>query len=536
MIRSKCPRCKARLKAPDSYVGQPAKCPKCGSMSRVPQVAPAAAAAGARPKAPARGPKGALGAELASIADEALGGKPAARKSASGLTAAVPAKQARAGLKAPARPTRAPARRRQSMVGLYITLAGLVAIIGLGYFLFSNFTARQRKEDSLAAVKTLIQQAETTFEQGEYDKAMELYQAAIDQVQVHKTRYSDSSLDERVAEIESFMAYTHAQRDVDGILQKAKAAQKQQQYQVAQSFYQQVESAAKRYHDESTDKRVREKMVEYQRLAKEALASDEITMGAQNLVQYDGQWVTPEVRTRMVMAKRSMAYFEGEWRKISDIEKIKAQRAAAKAAKAKAAKAKTTQVAKAKAKAPAKRPKRPARPKAPAMDPNQDVWMFDDFEHGKILWRVQSWACPGELSLNKRGKTTELKLAYTRTGGDKCAVQRGIPVSWPFESRDELVLDANNEGKASFQLSIAFFTNQGRGFYETTGKNIRTGAQKDLVFDLRSKRFKCAETGWAHKAPLNGPEAVSAVVLMIYPRSAGVVSFDNVRFTKKGKK
>jgi len=163
------------------------------------------------------------------------------------------------------------------------------------------------------------------------------------------------------------------------------------------------------------------------------------------------------------------------------------------------------------------------------------VWVLDDFETPRIQWRVESWACPGKTSLVKKGKNTQLKLEYTRTGGDKCAMRRYIPISWPFESRDEILIDVTNEGKATFQMTLAFFTKNGKGFYETTGQRVPPGEKKNVMYDLRSKRFKCAETGWANKSPLMGPETVTSVVLMVYPNTPGTIVIDNVRLVKKGK-
>ena len=125
-------------------------------------------------------------------------------------------------------------------------------------------------------------------------------------------------------------------------------------------------------------------------------------------------------------------------------------------------------------------------------------------------------------------------LQYKKEGSsDKCAVQRAIPLPWPFESRDQMVLDVYNENKSGVNLAMAFFTNHGRGFYESTGKYIKKGANKDVTYDLRSTKFKCAATGWNYGSPLKNPEAVNSVVLMIYPRSSGIVTFDNIRFVKK---
>jgi len=99
-----------------------------------------------------------------------------------------------------------------------------------------------------------------------------------------------------------------------------------------------------------------------------------------------------------------------------------------------------------------------------------------------------------------------------------------------------LLMDVHNEGKGAFNLAISIFTRGGYGFYESTGRYIKKGSNKDVMFDLRSERFKSAQTGWAYKTAIKDPSATTAIVLMIYPRAPGVVHIDNVRFVKVKKK
>ena len=52
---------------------------------------------------------------------------------------------------------------------------------------------------------------------------------------------------------------------------------------------------------------------------------------------------------------------------------------------------------------------------------------------------------------------------------------------------------------------------------------------KSVSFDLRSKRFKCAASSWTHKAAIQNPETVESILLCVYPRVSGSVTFDNIR-------
>lgn len=549
MIRSICPKCKTELKAPDAYAGQSAQCPTCGTTLRVPKLAlttakgasvsagAAGVATGARrattpptkPKpAPAPKPRSSLAAELDSIADAAL--KTSAKKTAAAALTAGPAQAGPSRRSAkPSKPR--PARRKMRFrADVIISIAALLAIGGVVYYLLGQILARKSLDDSRALVNDIIAEADQACQDGQYEEYEALYQKAIQQARKHKKAYQDDSFDDRVKEIQAFLESKQAQQDVWQVVQKAEAARKGNKYDVAKSYYQEVQKKATAYFDANPDAT----MKEYVDRAKKALASDEIRLGSQGYVLHDGKWMTEEEKRGRVMAKRGMVLYKGKWMKREEKDKlIKAEEAQRAAAKAKAA-AKASAKAKAPA-GPAKAAKAPPPPKpaVPAKDPNEKVWMFDDFEHGKVLWPSQSWGDNTTLSLVKSGKSTALKADFTKGKEGKCALQRAIPKPWPFESRDAVLMDVDNKSKGGFQLAIAIFTHGWKGFYESTGVYIKNGMNKDVTFDLRSKRFKCAQSGWAYKSPLNDPDAVSSIVLMIYPRNSGTVNFDNVRFTKK---
>ncbi len=542
MIRAKCPRCQLPVKAPDEYGGRAAQCPKCGTVSRVPAASKSkeksalAAAAVAAPskskrKAAAKA-KPSLGEELSGLAGKKPSKKAARRKAASGLAAAVAAQPKRRGGKLVARtPRQARGRGSSSKTGLYVALAGLVFILGLGGFLWNSFSTKQKRQESYDAVMALVDDAKQACDAGEFEKAEALYADAKKKANLHRRQFMDGSLKEQIDQLKELITVAGYRAEVDGLLAKAGTSRKQTppQYQMAQSYYKQAQRKAEMYYSRTQDA----KLKEYVELAKKELDSDEIRMGSQGRVFYDGKWMTPEAKARLEKIKMGLVFYNNKWMKATEVAKLKAQaRLAAEVAR----KAQLAKRKKKPAKAPTRRPRR-TRPKVLAMDGNADVWMFDDFENQtKPRWRVESWGAPATLSLAKKGKNTVLKVDYTTKGSDKCALRKYIPLQWPFETRDELVLDVNNMSKASVQLTLAFFTKGGKGFYETVGRNIRVGETKNVVYDLRSQRFKCAETGWANKSPLKDPGSVTSMCLMLYPRLAGTITFDNIRFTKKGKR
>ena len=184
------------------------------------------------------------------------------------------------------------------------------------------------------------------------------------------------------------------------------------------------------------------------------------------------------------------------------------------------------------AKPPRKRVPRVLRKRAPRALPTGerlDPLMLDDFEGEEILWKLASWGSPGKLSIVDREGSARLALAYTRTHVDKCVIQRKIGRECEFGKRRRLVLDAYNESAYGLQLTVGFFIGDGKGFYESIGKHVRKGTNRDISFDLMSQRFKCAKSGWANASPLEDRDQVTAMVIFVYPRGPGVVTFDNIR-------
>lgn len=170
----------------------------------------------------------------------------------------------------------------------------------------------------------------------------------------------------------------------------------------------------------------------------------------------------------------------------------------------------------------------------PPADPNAEIWVFDDFESSKITWDIASWGNKGKTALVKEGESTVLKIDYTKQAGDanKLVIQKRIPKSWALSTRDLVVLDLENKGKAALQLAVAFQTRDWAGFYESRGKYIRTGNNKSIMFDLRAKRFKCKDSGWANTSELKRMDEFGYMLIIIYPRESGTVTLDNVRFVR----
>jgi len=163
------------------------------------------------------------------------------------------------------------------------------------------------------------------------------------------------------------------------------------------------------------------------------------------------------------------------------------------------------------------------------------VWMFDDFESGKMQWQRANWGRPAKVTLVKARQSTCMKVEYVTTpkAQTSCVLQRPVPRTWPFESRDQVVLDVVNENESRVQLALAFFEEGHRTFYESRGVRLKKGENIGVTFDLKSSTFKSAKSGWQHTAPIARPQAIMSIMLMIYTPGRGALIVDNIRFVRK---
>lgn len=494
-------------------------------------------AAAAKPAAASAGAKSSLAAELDSIADEVLGQEaPAKRPAAKSLTAgrrpvAKPAGKRKKIKPGKPTPTRPAARKKRSYAGLYIAIIGVAAVGGTIYFLFAQIRTKLQVDGDQTAVSQILAEAENLYEDEEYEEAQKQYEKAILAMKGYKKTHRDGFFDEKLAEIEEFLEKEQAYREVWAVLQNAETARQGSKYIDAKKFYLEAQKKAQSQYQLTKD----ERMEQFVELATKALASDEIRLGSQGWVFYAGKWMAKEEQFAAQMAKQGKKLYKDEWLTQAEIEKLKKAGAAKLAAAIKQRMAARAKAAKGKAPAIKKTVKKPPRPAEPPADPNAEIWMLDDFESSKITWNIASWGNKGTMSLVKAGKSTVLKMDYEKRGGDdnKFVIQKRIPKSWDISSRDQVLFDMKNEGKVAFQLALAFQTRDWEGFYESQGKYIRAGDNKNLMIDLRAKRFKCKETGWAHKSGLSRIKEIGMLLIMIYPKQPGTVTLDNVRFVKK---
>ena len=375
----------------------------------------------------------------------------------------------------------------------------------------SRATARSLSEAQF--VRTLLKEAQQFQAEGDLEQATDRYEFlanSFSPVDPEAVRQAELA----VPELKGLLALVSKKMEsIRLVLQEAETARKDRKYVRAKQLYMEAKREAQSCYELARDRRIQQ-LID---VATKALVTDEVRLGSQGYVFCAGKWMTKEDQLAAEMAKQGKKLYKGEWLTQAAIEKLKqAESAKGTAPAIEKPVGKTTQSA-----------------DLPA-DPNAEIWMLDDFESSKITWGIASWGNKGTMSLLKVGKNTVLKIDYTKRAGDenKFVIQKRIPKSWALSTRDQVVFDLENRGKAPFQLAVAFQTRDWEWFYESPGYYIRTGDNKDLMVDLRAKRFKCKDSGWANTSELKRMDEFGFMLIIIYPRESATVTLDNVRFVR----
>jgi len=150
-------------------------------------------------------------------------------------------------------------------------------------------------------------------------------------------------------------------------------------------------------------------------------------------------------------------------------------------------------------------------------------------------WSSEAWGSSVDVNVgaaeNSNDKLLRVFLAGAEQDKANVMLEQGLDLS----DKKELTLDVYNFGKRAVTVAVAFTTLPGWKFYESTPKTVLpTGkTAKSLVFDLTTNKFKCAETNWRYKSPIQNKNRVGKMYLLIYTRDRGFwVFFNNIRFTQ----
>ena len=111
----------------------------------------------------------------------------------------------------------------------------------------------------------------------------------------------------------------------------------------------------------------------------------------------------------------------------------------------------------------------------------------------------------------------------------KCMVSRSLTPPKDLSKHNAVLVDVTSELKDDCLVSLAMITIDGVTYIESPAATVKPGANRNIVFRLDGKDFKTAASEWKHTAAAGDLSAVSKIVLVIAPKSAGRVRIDNVR-------
>lgn len=157
--------------------------------------------------------------------------------------------------------------------------------------------------------------------------------------------------------------------------------------------------------------------------------------------------------------------------------------------------------------------------------------MLDDFS-GELTWAVETdWADPATLgTVTEKNSTNRVAVVQVIPGPKKkCMVSRSLTPPKDLSKHNAVLVDVTSELKDDCLVSLAMITIDGVTYIESPAATVKPGANRNIVFRLDGKDFKTAASEWKHTAAAGDLSAVSKIVLVIAPKSAGRVRIDNVR-------
>ena len=264
--------------------------------------------------------------------------------------------------------------------------------------------------------------------------------------------------------------------------------------------------------------------------AKAASEDPAVKYPAQGLVDFDGQWVTPEDKKALFEAKmkaEGRQLYKGKW--LTEAE-IHAEKGEVEYKGRWVTKEELEELLKAEVAVKPPTPKPTPKPKPKPLDrtkfrPNAHEWVLDDFDTAGHIWSAVGWpnANPLVLTHVPEGGAGHLKISLPGGKQDKAAIFR--PIRLDFSTRQRLRMDIVNNSGEPLRIAIALQTNT---YYESRWMHLKTGLNKNVTFNLLSGDYKCAATRWSPAARITKLDSVSYLYLLFYNRT-GELQLDNVK-------
>ncbi len=140
-------------------------------------------------------------------------------------------------------------------------------------------------------------------------------------------------------------------------------------------------------------------------------------------------------------------------------------------------------------------------------------------------WRIEKSGAGADLQV----KDAKLDVTYDVTAPaprDKCMLSSSMTLDLSNKKSVVLTVKKTLDVPASLALAVGLADNK---YYESQPIALRTGENKDIVFDLTASSFKCADSGWAYTRKAEGLDKARRLYLLVYAKGQGQVIFSDFR-------
>jgi hypothetical protein len=161
--------------------------------------------------------------------------------------------------------------------------------------------------------------------------------------------------------------------------------------------------------------------------------------------------------------------------------------------------------------------------------------VFDSFE-GVNDWGFESWDNVGGVALSisaekaSDGKQSLKAVAKEEKEDWKNRFVVSREASLDLSGSD-MYMDVYTDAASGISVAVAFDTSG--EYYESEGRILNQGWNKDVKFDLGARDFKCKASDWKNSVPLADRSDISKVFILVqHPKKmkGAAVFIDNIRF------
>ncbi len=153
----------------------------------------------------------------------------------------------------------------------------------------------------------------------------------------------------------------------------------------------------------------------------------------------------------------------------------------------------------------------------------------EGLEAGK--WRVEPWGNKGTVSSIRMNDDLLLSLRITDSSKkDKFAVKRDMKANERPAGTNRLSIDVYNAMKEPVRMAVAFVTMPGWKYFESTPMDVPPRRWVRKTVNMKSGKFKSAETEWKFSASIANPDTVRQLIILFYTKQTGSIFVNNVQF------